>query len=262
MRLSSISLWSVLSLVALTAPAAIASGCSGEDPSVFTPPAPDAAPPPDTTVEAGTFFPEDGGVIFDSSTADVTAICTPAAIPGFKATWKPPTMTPMACTDAQITAYFTACLEKTSTATSCTTFLQLSGNKTCGQCLDSEESASTYGPFIWHSNRTNFTLNVAGCIANELKDVTDMGCGAAYQASIACKQASCVACESSGDFNALSTCKQKAGGVICKTYGDTFSTKCVGITDAGAPTIACFPATGENNTVFFTRVAKLFCGAP
>ena len=254
---------SALVVVVSTAllPSAIATvGCSGPDASVFAQPAPDSAPPTsDTTAEAGSLFHDDGGSIGEASVADAAA-CMPAPIPGFTPTWKPPAIAPGGCSAALTGAYFDACLKTPIDAAACTTFM--SANNACGACLETAESATKYGPIIWHANRAYFTFNIAGCVAVEQKNVADGSCGASYQASVSCKQAACEGCFSGANpnFQRFNQCETAAGMSACKSYGQTEATTCAGIRDADAATSACFLAGSESTRDLLIRIAPLFCG--
>ncbi len=263
MRLVPISPWSFSVLLSSGALAMVIAtgGCSDSDtPSVFVEGTPDSGEPPAAVeTEAGSLF-QDGGSFVRTSSAPDAAACTPGAtVPGFTPAWKPPTSAHM-CTAAQIAGYFGACLNSPVDPKVCTAYMTT--NKACTTCLDTDETDKAYGPIIWHSSRSYFTFNIAGCVATEQKDVTESGCGAAYQASVTCKQAACDACLAAGnEYQKFQQCESAAGKGACKSYATSLGAKCGQLQGGDASTNACFPATAtEASKDYFARLAPVLCG--
>jgi len=229
-------------------------GCSSSSPSTFSDGA-DSAPPADDPDSA--IFSNDAG---SDAPHDVTTTCALTSGAGFTPTWKAPVSNKTACAAPQITGYADACLTQPLDAAKCTAWKQANGS--CAGCIESDDTAAEYGPVIWHDARQYYTLNVAGCIAIEQKDLAGAGCAGAYQASVSCNEASCENCFSIDvpSFDKFVACEKQAATGGCKTYAATESTKCATIHDADASTTACFAAGTENAAQIFARVAPLFCG--
>ncbi len=139
-------------------------GCGGTGASSNFQPGPtDAGPLPS---EDASLLPGDSGSLLNDANEPA---CPPAPVPSFTPTWKPPSAAKSgACTTVQISTFFDACLGTSSNASGCAAYTQ--ANASCTSCLQSDDTASSYGPVIWHSNRTYYTTNIAGCIADEEPD--------------------------------------------------------------------------------------------
>ena len=235
--------------------AAAVVACSGSGSDVFVPAAPDAGPPPASI---------DASLVDDAPTllADGGQIpCPPAPVTSFTPAWKPPVAFKSgACTSAQMSGFFDACLGASSSTGGCTTFVQ--SNTACAACLQSDETDSEYGPIVWHSNRTYYTTNIAGCIADEQADAGAAGCGAAYQAVIQCKETACSACLSAQNpsFSRFATCEGQAG-TECASYSQTLESACgTALVDAASPVVVCIPPSGDTAEDAYLRLAPIFCG--
>ena len=250
--------------VGLTASSLVACGGSSDDASLFQgggDAAAEATPIP--TYDAGTLV---GDPEADAST--VAPTCTPTK-GAFTAQYVPPApFKQAACSDAQIDAFYTACLASPIDAATCTAFVGANG--ACSSCLQSQETDATYGPVIWHASNKYYTTNVAGCIANAEHDTTTTGCAASYQAILQCNETACEACfaGANGSFANFVSCQQAAIKDVCLTYADDERVKCNTVLhpDAGAgdggPTTAteCVPPKGASGKDAYKQLAPLFCG--
>jgi hypothetical protein len=230
--------------------AAAACGGSGNGASLFPAAEPDAGPP----------APQyDGGSLFPVPDANVDAAiaCTPAVLgASFAPVWKKPaTSDAGACTATQTEAFYEDCLAAPVTSSQCTTFIATNG--ACAACLQSDDTDAEYGPVIWHSSRAFYTLNTAGCIADQQADVSPTSCGAAYQAVVQCEETACTAC-GVADYARFPSC-EKAASTECSSYLTTLDSACgADLRDASAPAALCTSATDTKDA--YLAIAPVFCG--
>lgn len=232
-------------------------GCSGADPNQFPAGPKDAAPPPITNGDAGS-FQNDGGTFGNPPT---TTICNPQSVSGFTPKWTPPEpWKQKSCSSTQISGFYAACLTPPISAQACGAFVQANG--ACATCLQSQDTDTTAAAIVWHEHEAYWTVNIAGCIANAMGDATGTGCGAAYSAAIACRQQSCNACwaaqGTTTTFQQFATCEQQAGSSTCSTFANAVPTACgdIGTSPAGV----CMPQSGATAQEAYMQVAPLFCG--
>jgi hypothetical protein len=253
-RISALLSFGSMLLVSSVCGALVAcSGSTVDAPSTFVDPAPDAGPPPSS----------DGPTLAqnlpDAGPSD--ASCPPTTVPAsFTPTWRPPNAQHSgACSAQQMSDFYDACLTPPVDPATCAAYTQKNG--TCAACLATDDTATSLGPVIWHQQRTFFTINVAGCIANEQADTSKTSCGAAYQGLLECKEVACNTCFSTpgATFHAFSVCENQAAPE-CTSFADTMHTTCGdAIHDGGASRCLPPPATTSAKTVF-QIVAPLFCG--
>lgn len=246
-------------LVALVAVAAVPvaltlCGCSGTSPGNIFPSVPEAGPPPVDNDASDPFGGPDAGT-------SPPAECDPASTASFTAAWQAPeTWKQGVCTPTQISGFYAACLNPPISAQACQTFVQANG--TCAPCLQSQDTDPTSAAIVWHEQMKYWTVNVAGCIADALGDPSGGGCGAAYGAAIACRQASCNACwEAQGTtatFQDFSDCETLAGSTTCQTYANAVPTTCGDISKT--PASVCMPSSSATAQGAYMQVAPLFCG--
>jgi hypothetical protein len=250
---------SVVAALTFALGAAAVAACSGVDDGSSNFPASDSdsgsAPPP--SFDAGQLSDPDTGF---GPTANAT--CAPVDLPAtFKPTWRPPNGHHSgACSAGQISDFFTACLATPVDPARCSTFTQANG--TCSSCLQTDDTAPSYGPVIWHDHRAFYTLNVPGCIANEQNDTSVQSCGAAYQADLECKQTSCTGCFAAANatFAAFAACEKQASQG-CGVYANALHNTCGDdIHDAGAPESKCLPPSTTAVKDVYAIFAPLFCG--
>ena len=233
-------------------------GCSGADPNTFPSGPKDAAPPPITNGDAGSFGTEAGSF---GNPPPTTTECNPASVSGFSPKWTPPeTWKQKACSATQISGFYAACLTPPISAQTCSTFV--TANASCATCLQSQDTDATSAAIVWHEKDAYWTVNVAGCIAEAMGDPGANGCGAAYSAAIACRQQSCNACwaaqGTSATFQQFATCEQQAGSSTCTSFANAVPTACGDI--ATGPAGVCMPNSGATAQDAFMQVAPLFCG--
>jgi hypothetical protein len=233
-------------------------GCSGADPNTFPSGPKDAAPPPITNGDAGSFGTDSGSF---GSTQPPTVVCNPQSVSGFTPKWTPPeTWKQAACTSAQISGFYSACLATPISQQTCGAFVAANG--ACASCIQSQDTDAKSAAIVWHENDAYWTVNIAGCIANAMGDPSANGCGAAYSAAIACRQQSCNACwaaqGTTATFSEFSTCEQQAGSSTCSMYADAVQPACGDLATSAAG--VCMPNSSATAQGAFMQVAPLFCG--
>jgi hypothetical protein len=189
--------------------------------------------------------------------------CEPSAtIDTSQITWVPPlTPNPTACSAAQVTGYYNACLGTTATSTTCQNFTNTAGNATCEACLITPDTASAYGALIAIGGVDY--ANISGCVAILTGDTTNAGCGAKLQAVTDCETAACQAnCPTVTDqtsFTEYTNCTEAADSAVCESY---INMEC-NLQDAGVDGAASAYTTCENHTSFedyYNSMATVFCG--
>jgi hypothetical protein len=254
--------WTLSSLaVSLACGALVACGGSGNA-SVFVP---DEAGSGQTVSEDASTPQLTGNDAGGTLLPDAEPPCLPSSVATFTPEWKKPNAAASgACSSAQIAAYYDACLDPNSNAAGCTTFSSGASNKTCVSCLATDDTAPQYGPVIWHDNNFFFTINSAGCIADQQDDMSDAGCGAAYQALVTCKEQACSACLSAenSDFDRYTTCKNSsATETECTGFIQTLDTVCgAALKDASSPIAICTPPSSDSAKDAYLQIAPIFCG--
>jgi hypothetical protein len=214
-------------------------------------------PAPDGSTDAGILPGSDA-----ASDGAPGGPCGPTLPPTFTPVWHPPKpFGQSACMAADFSAYYDACLTSPIDADRCTAFTN--AHSACVNCIVSDEGDAMYGPLIWHQNRAFFTLNIAGCLAHQLNDVSPRGCGAAFQAIVQCKQSSCTGCFDPTDttFNSFLNCEGKAGPTVCQPFTEAESESCHYSHDPNTTTGVCVDDSVATRDQFL-RMAPLFCGPP
>jgi hypothetical protein len=200
-------------------------------------------------------------------------VCAPGSVASFTPKWHPPRAKTTSCTRAQIEAYL-QCLSDATTALSPPSCAEWSGtisasDQTCLTCLSSNESDSTYGPFV--SLPGVLLVNVAGCIALAEGKTDGSGCGGALQQDEQCQRAACLpTCSIVSHPTDEANCETEAnalpgdagGGGACAKFVPP--AECAGAieqTDAGTPAEkACFGGSAAGGASQFEAVALAFCG--
>jgi hypothetical protein len=104
--------------------------------------------------------------------------------------WKPPTPFGQAvCSTKQITDFIT-CLYDSN----CTAFNSDPNKTTCLACLETNENAAEYGPFVTTAGGSLYEVNVGGCQANFDGDASATACGGQTNAYLNCLAAECSTC--------------------------------------------------------------------
>jgi hypothetical protein len=160
-----------------------------------------------------------------------------------------------ACTQEQIASFVQACVGATATNATCMAWQQ-SDAGTCGACVMTQASASTWGPLVCDVNGCK--LDVPGCIdvtlgqeALERNASGNGSCGDFLSDEEGCVDFACAACAGSD----RTQCESSALTNECKNYGDaaTNAPACSTL-DAGAT--ACFPQSDSDYAAF----VNVFCG--
>lgn len=235
--------------------------CSNNTDSTFPgdPPKPDAEPDaPGSLVGEGGLGPPDA--------AEAGPTSCPAMLPaGFTPMWKAPTAAASACSTADLTAYYHACLENpgvTENDGTCTKFKTDPATKACADCAEPPDNT---GPVQWTSHRKAYLSNVGGCIAVAQGMTGPDSCGAAYSAAIQCKRAACTYCfDEGGTFNQFGACQTDAAMLgECVSLGKDEAAKCAGYTAMGSPAVKCIKTTSnEADLTYYPRLVGVICGPP
>jgi hypothetical protein len=134
-----------------------------------------------------------------------------------------------ACTAAQMTAYFTACVNAGATQPTCTAWYQDATNATCAGCIN---PATNSGALVTDSVSQYF--NEPGCIA--LADpVNGPACAQVLQTDFECQDVACADCVGASASD-QDQCYTSAGAGACASYGGSAGSLCSAefATDAGA----------------------------
>ncbi|MET0594537.1 MAG: hypothetical protein ABW133_17685 [Polyangiaceae bacterium] len=176
--------------------------------------------------------------------------CVPHLATAWSPSWHPPRAPrPGACTKAQIDAQYTSCHSASGSQTACRALRDDPANQACNSCIYTDEKEATYGPIIWSPNGS-WRTNTPGCIALLDRDVTAEGCAARVQASSACAETACSACE---PYEKYLECRRSAYTTTCRT--PYFESICFLRPDY----TTCVDY--DTNEEYFRSVVNLFCVA-
>jgi len=170
-----------------------------------------------------------------------------------------------ACTDQQ-SADYAAC--QGGDASKCTEFQTGQPAQACGACIETQESAATWGVIVFDGS-SGF-VNIEGCVDDALGQVgiEPASCGQLLFASYGCQQAACGLCAGSAEDACNEESIATNGG--CATYDqqvESDTSPCAILFGDAAPTDAasCFPDpsitdVNAQRADFITRMAKYMCG--
>jgi hypothetical protein len=191
--------------------------------------------------------------------------CSPADESQLTPTWHPSHAHRDDCTSDQIDSLF-ACLKDSATQSSppsCAPWgaTMSTANRTCYQCIVTDDAQPEWGPLIVHSGLNTEETNYAGCAAL-VEGVPDGGgCGGKVAADVACESAACaVSCpvDSSGNgLDGLNACITAADRGTCSAFATAAA--CLGV-DSG-PLAACNELNYADALTAARAVAVIFCGA-
>jgi hypothetical protein len=217
--------------------------------------------------DAGNPTPEGGtqkDTSKDTNSNDVNAdtnpgvSCAPGDVSGFTpAAYVPAAVHKGACTTMNISDFDAACINAT-TATSAACSAWQKANATCLACIQTPDTASSWGPLIEHTAQKTISINLGGCF--ELAG--SKACGTSFESDRGCDAAACdancpvVQNDNNVSINALNACYKSADSGGCKTYADQVAV-CEN-DDGGAITQKCLGGTDFDS--LFISVAPLFCG--
>jgi hypothetical protein len=184
-----------------------------------------------------------------------TQSCAPGDTSAFTPNWVPPVSNPDACTDVQIKDFFAACYDANTKSTqACQAWTKVGANVKCFGCLDTPETATSYGALVEHKGYV--TANVAGCEALVTEDTSSTGCAAKLAAENDCTHFACETnCPLTSDpqsFTDFSNCLNNAPKTACKSY---VSALCA---DAGADISVCTSYSAFKD--YYFGLAPIFCG--
>jgi hypothetical protein len=243
-------------LVVGAIPLAAFLACSGSDkPSTFE--GGDQKESPDPSYDAGNFFKDAGPDVDERK-----EYCSPDVASTFGPTWRAPAaFGQKACTALEIDQYYQACLANLADTAACTKYAQEHAG--CAKCIESKDTDTTQGPVVFHLNRTYYTVNLAGCIARTLGDVSASGCGALYGGAQECRRVACEGCFEIKEpsFQKFTECQSAASKEVCKPYTAQWNQKCPVLrNDEGTGAAQqCFPKESTAKGAFLA-IAPLFCG--
>lgn len=202
-----------------------------------------APPPPDATME------------------DAPIACEPHAFSGPTRYVPPRPWHQDACNPMQVEGFLTAC--RGGTSVTCDAYA--SQNPTCFGCAVTAESERSWGAFVVFEGGY-FNLNVTGCVANALGDLSDEGCGAARGRLRHCGERSCRGCLPVSDttsYQAFEACiVRDEAAKICDEELAAYTAKCAGHLDPKPtdPTYPCF-GVGLSEEALFRYYLTAFCTA-
>jgi hypothetical protein len=157
---------------------------------------------------------------------------TPDVIDATTFPWKPPSVTPGACTEGELDA-FVAFVEKTDDPQKWKDG-NWTTNAACRDCVFAKET-TTWPPLILNASGQLAELNVGGCIAIASGKEA---CGKAYQQWRTCYLEACTDCPD-GDSNAFSKCVTAANKKACKKAFDDVVPACGDVDTAANAETAC-----------------------
>jgi hypothetical protein len=194
----------------------------------------------------------DKKVVPDTGPIESGPSCSPTDVNAADLTWTPPRpINPTACSDAQITGYFNACLNGGS---NCSTFQNAAANKACVTCINSNITDTAYGPLISVPNNVVYA-NIGGCIALVQGDVTSTGCGAKAWEASECEDKACSDNCVGAAFADYQKCTNAAAQGTCANEEKAVCD----LSDAGNVTDTC----NLNASTFqdlYTSITAVFCG--
>ncbi len=164
--------------------------------------------------------------------------------------WRSPTLSPGACTEANLQALITY-TENNEDAT----FKQLRDHlatisTTCASCAFGTDG-TTWPPMVLTSTGNLSVLNVGGCIA--IASGSD-GCGKAYQAWFECRFEACADCPD-GDTTGFRSCLTAASQGACSAAIDK-------VLDACGEQIEEYETTCDNDQFVFEAPIRAQCIGP
>ena len=185
--------------------------------------------------------------------------CAPGNVSGFAPTWKPPTGAKQGkCTASQVATYYSQCAANGATPTACTAWRSNSSNATCGGCIESKETASSWGPLVFLDNGVE-QINAGGCVA--LLEPCNAPCAEAYEAAATCDLAACESnCPVGTDpasFAAYKACVATADSCGCSKW-TPFAACTDSLKGPLHPASICVDA--PDFQTYFMQVVPVFCG--
>jgi hypothetical protein len=159
------------------------------------------------------------------------------------------------CSPTQVSGFYTACFDTTSTTTTCNAWMQDAANTTCLGCLYTDSTATSYGALIAYSGAT--FVNEAGCIA--LAEPCNEPCAQAISDLTACEDAACGS-TFCADLTTYDACRSQADSCTsCSGYAT--ATGCASlITGAQHPAEATCNLNATTFQAFYTSIATFMCG--
>jgi hypothetical protein len=206
----------------------------------------------------------DAGVDAD---AEASVGCTPGDVTGFSPPAYVPALGPYTngCDfgSAQLQDFWNDCYGgDAASAAACTQFVEAgSGNVTCAACLDTLETASSYGPIV--EGVGGKELNLAGCVQNAVATDAGYACAEDIQAAERCVEKACKANCPITDMTsraAYIACTKQAATGGCSTFTAAATGCYAAFVDAGTGQIAtCVPGATVDDT--FIAYGLFFCGS-
>jgi hypothetical protein len=195
----------------------------------------------------------------DGACSSTTGSCYPHSVTSLSPTWVPPLGSHTgACTAKQISAYFDACLGPNASNATCGTFTNAPSNAACVSCIDTPDTATSFGALI--DNGVVVYVNLGGCVA--LVEPCNLACAQAFQAVAQCTTTACAPNLYCTNANSYSACEQAAQGGSCACDGFVAAGACMNsIAAAGHPAYTtCFGSQPSDFQATYTAVATFICG--
>jgi hypothetical protein len=152
-----------------------------------------------------------------------------------------------------------ACLGTNGSLLACDTFVNDSANAGCVGCIDTPNTASSYGALIDYSGIVY--INIGGCV--DLVEPCNLPCAKAFEAVSECTATACDPVLYCTTGPAYSACEQAAQTGTCACDGFAASSSCLdSIAVAGHPAFATCLASQANGDfqTTYTAVATFICG--
>jgi hypothetical protein len=151
------------------------------------------------------------------------------------------------CTAQELSTYDTDCIGASATATTCSG-IQSAISSTCYSCLDTQITASKWGPILESPIGGGVVqLNPGGCYAQQ----GQMACGMALEAELECEDNACAAQTTLTGFQ---TCQGDADNAICACYVTNANTACAPFSSS-----VCNPASYSTFEAEFLAIAAAMC---
>lgn len=194
-----------------------------------------------------------------STTSSTTSAVDPCAgvIEGFVPEWKPSEGLHQAlCDEAQVNAFFAACLEMGATQETCNAFTMENG--ACAGCIVSAPADEKYGPITLYDEIQLIYENPGQCVSEIEGDPSDKSCGAKIFSTIQCSVAACSECKDVA-FNTLLQCLTDAEKGSCKSFAGERDACIAELQADGVPIEPCLYPGGDFYA-YIKSLSILACG--
>jgi hypothetical protein len=221
--------------------------------------------------DAGAFDAQEEPISPPPVLFDAGPRCTAQAIDRFTPKPYKPAVAGGVCTADNITSYVQCTLQQSRPACDRVFDAQgsfLPGFAACGPCVETPESAATWGGVVITDEATGDGFNnVAGCLGRLAGDgASATGCGAAAFYLQQCWAAACPKslCPLSDPPTRSETayydaCVRQASATVCAAYDATFASRCAAVV-GDAATAQCGGGAGASQADHVTAILTILCG--